>query len=986
MSSHSKDVADAALHFLGSLFQIDIYTNAAVLISTLAGKNDKARLKRVQGRLTMLLNPNSRSGGKYKSLSDADRESVADATTQALKAIAIDDELVKSTNNPVKLQELIWQRSSITSHPAAAKGSSTLPFVEQMMKIVCDWIAEEVKRSPELFGPRLEQAITDVRRLEHTQIKQQESIASHAEQIAGFGAALQAARNLGAESGARTERFIAIADFRPTPSSFIGREKELVSLSGSVTQTGAAVIAGRQMVGRFEIARQWCGAQRDPAHAWAIEYRSAAQLASAAEGLAEHYGVPWTGDITGAISNLLRGRPNLTIIILGLDRPDLLGRLLASSQPQFGVLLLVVDGTQRTFTGQIDVGDLSEDETLALIRAEVGPLAGHSVGLERLAHCLSGEPLLVRQAAALLRRSPDAMDELVEALSERPADVALTPLTSSERDHTAARIWLRALDACGTETGMPGDQAMALLHIMQDWVPDGAWAISLHMLLHETDEFEAIPKARFHLLRSTLAQLGLITVGEGFVLARSAVLQFCWEQLDEGLRRRAVIACLEAAQGFAIRGKFSRQVGLYNQTAWMQGRDTYKFRRYMPDLYDAVVRHVAVLMQLLDLGESALDFLQRHFGLLIEDPNSNPWPTALHIGRLLIDVDRPHSLEYAEGLIAEHQDAKTIGEYEAAFWEYVALVRWDASDLEGCILASEEGFAVLDLCPTVDRQLMEANLRRLRGQAQVSLGEVEAGLSDFRKVISICNDDPGLVSMTGVQRATIRQFLQVREIENWREFDTNDATNTLSVPAHADIVRNNAEWMMAESSRRAGHYDEAEELLGPEPDISFGPYYFAISRADHAVRLVGIAMEKAESEGRTPPASLLKILDEALALIDELPPREREFPRLLGHESALLIQKSNVLLILGRSEEAVRLARRALESDARVFGIGHSEYADDASVLAQALILSGARSGKSRVAEARRWVRVARDIYRSPGPHQDLLKAKSMEQVLRMIR
>jgi tetratricopeptide (TPR) repeat protein len=412
----------------------------------------------------------------------------------------------------------------------------------------------------------------------------------------------------------------------------------------------------------------------------------------------------------------------------------------------------------------------------------------------------------------------------------------------------------------------------------------------------------------------------------------------------------------------------------------LQSASTEEFRTWAPQQYDQAVIQLANLMREINLCEHAHDLLRRHLQLQTGLPDGNPWPAAIRLGYLVEEIDRkPQAQEYTDDLLEQYELAGGVDpQSETDFWSYLAVMRWNAGDLKGAVQACQRGFMGVGDLDADSLVSATASLHRVRGWARISLEDIDGGLADLEQGYDLVVNDAGFVSTATEYRGHTQAFLQVRGIDAWRLWQQKHAPLPTSSDPRAGTIDVQSEWVAAYASRLAGDYAAATALLGDGVDVAFGWHYDALNYAVYVMEWSSIKREQPEDFRPGVLLEILRRVNEALKRIDELPEELRSLPRVLSCRNALWIQKANALGGAGQTQKAIELARRAAESDATIYGYQHGEYADDVHTLAESLEMDQALTGRPRGDEARIWYEVARDIYATPGPHQDLIKAQQV--------
>ncbi|MET4099559.1 hypothetical protein ABIB37_001796 [Agrococcus sp. UYP10] len=996
--ARAQAIAMASVELFGTLLNAAVSAGFVNVVMASIRTDYQPNLKQVRSRVSALIN------NKFNALSGHDRSALVDAAETALRSLKIDDDLVRATNSASLFLELVLTRVREALGPVM-EDAATRDSIESIVRIVCDWIAAEIRRAPKHFGLRLDQAVDDIdlqrgalARLTANHEAVEHELKSHAARLAGAEDAVAMLDPfLMLSFVSPTSLFVAAVDHRALPACFVGRSDDLSELSRAVSACGMALVAGPELSGRFELARQWSMRERSLNTTYAVTYSSSDQLSTAVRALAQSRGVNPYGDIASVVGRLLRAQPELTLIVCDLDRSDLIERLAAACEPDAGVLLLTTGrAVGDEYDAALHLPALEEESILELLAAEL-PDFDVSV-LDPLAKILRGLPETARVAAALVRRAGSAGDASLRAILADPALVLGVPLERSVSNRTQNAVWARVLDEFRQSAAFDGRLLLASLHVMQGRVLDVQLMGVAGLLTAAT--FEAVPDAfgdTFAHAKQSLQSLDLIDVASGMVSASRLLTAYCWRELNPQEQRRVVRACLGSAKTAASLGRYSREIVYYYCAAWLQTSETDEYRDIDRASFDDAVVQLANLMNELDLRESAVGLLGRLFALQGDDGSGAAWSTGVRIGHMLFAVDTvTRSREYVNSLERQYADVEVDldPEEQCSYWSLVAKSRWEAGDLVGVRSAAASGLALLDQLEDASTSLPASALLRVGAWAEISLGDVPVGLDMLERGFAILAALGGAPSLEEYVSQT-QTFLFEREVNDWLNWRDRPIAVKYERPAISDVIGVNSKWISVAAARSVGDLPAAEKLLAdglPEifdsnEELIYGisPFYQAVWHAERLVHRAGIAIE---SESTPPRLALLLLkseLSEGVARLERLPAQEREMKRALGWRNALWIQMAGLCRLVGDPRGAVTFARGALESDAVLYGEDHAEYANDAIMLALSLIETAAERHDPSVGEAKKLIEVAARIFSTPGPQQHATHARTAAGMLQKL-
>ncbi|MCY7297931.1 MAG: hypothetical protein LH616_01805, partial [Ilumatobacteraceae bacterium] len=889
-SARAQGIAMAAVELFGALAD-EAVTAGLVNLAIAAIRTDHhPDVKGVRAQVSTLMR------SKFSSLGRDDQEALSKAVESAIRALKIDDELVRATNNPDRLIEIIMSRSEHSLSPVLSD-VVTGRNVRSILRIVCDWIALEIRRAPKFVQIRLDQAIEDVAKhgqsLTRLGARQDSMDGAIYAQDARLSEVQRMLDLIGGFDALRlaspVSLFGSAIDHRPRPAAVVGRVDALAQVSRFIDAHGFALVCGRELSGRFEILRAWCVESRPMEHAHAITYQSTEQLAAATEELALRYAVQPSGDIATVVAKLLWARPEITLIICEIDRVDLIQRLGSSCQASSGVLLMTASAkVGKSSPMHIDVVDLSDDEIYELLCAELHE--AHLPGLQSLARALAGLPETARVAAALLREAeaPDAL--AIERLLSDPARILSIPLENSAKSRTQAAVWTRGLQHFADVEQFDGRLLLAAMHVMQNRVLPPQIDLVMHLLMTADQTAKNLEWAKYANARDSLVRLELAGVSDGFVNTPSLLAEFCWRQLDENDKGRVAKACLRSAKMAADRGRFSHEVVYYYCSAWLQMVDANWLRPWDVQLFDDAVLQLANVMWALDLREHSQVLLGRLLAIQAQDPNASTWSVAIRLGAQQLDIDTAkRAQDYVDLLAQERADQGELDpENECALWTLVAKSRWRTADLEGVLEAVAAGRRHLDALDDSSRALAETNLLRLWAWARASLGEVGPALAAldeaYEKLAGVAGP-PALEEF----RSETQEFLFRRGILGWKLWRDRELPHRDEASAVGDVIGVNSSWISVAAARSVGDFVLAEQHLDAglpeyfESEVTqiygVGQHYKTIWHAERVVHQTGFVIESGIHNDRRALEAALLELDDALSRFDRLSNEELELVR-----------------------------------------------------------------------------------------------------------
>lgn len=983
----AQAIAVASVDLFGALMNAAVGAGIVNVAIAALRSDFEPNIKRLKGQVSGLVN------SKFRTLTRHDRQALITAAAAAVRSLRIDSKLVRATSNPRVLRALVLERARDELQPVL-NDQVTRAGIEAILCIVCDWIVNEIRDAPRFDRQRLNWVIEDVsdhrNRLDEVE-RQQTYQAARLAEVGALTAAHEQFEALSLVSP--TALFSAAVDHRKMPARFVGRCAAQSELTRIVAAEGAAVIAGPELSGRFELARNWSMRER-PGSVFALTFSSTAQFSTAVRELAQSRAVDPSGDIATVLARLLWSRPDMTLIVCDLDRADLISRMLSALAPAAGVLLITAtSGVVREGISALQLEPLAVEHIHELLETELPAIA--AADLADLAEKLEGLPGTARVTAALLRRAGAGAHATLRAISAQPTLALSASLDENQGTRTQEAAWSRSLQHFQTSAAFDGRLLLAAMHVMQHRVLRAQLQAALMLLRNGSpddggDAFSDTFVSALHGLEG----LDLLNLDGSVVSVHRLLGEHCWRELGEDDRNAVVTSCLQAARSAADHGRYSREVVYYYCAGWLQNFAVCEYRDANRTVFDGAVTQLATMMTELDLRESAVSLLFRLHTLQSKDSAAEAWATSIRIGHLLQPVEtRERWLQYVSELGTSYDDSEVILEPEddCSFWLLVARSRWETGDSDGVLEAVSKGLAMSARLEGASKVLAESGLWRLAGWAQIVRASTTEGIRSLRRGYEVLASVAGTDALEEYRSHT-QIFLKERGVLSWRDWRDMAAPKRHAGDPNSVVIGVNSKWVSVAAARSTGELSAARQLLaeglppefrtGDKEIYGIGQFYQILWHAEHLIHDVGIGLESAELE-RVDVLSMIDDLKAGLRLLETLSPEERVMKRTLGVRNGLLIQSAVANMHLEDCQAAAAFARDAYESDCAIYGPDDAECAIDAIAIADSLCVEAALKGDPAPDEARNWLEVALRIYSMPGSNQNVIEARAVETRLR---